>query len=385
MLAALLLAGAHAPAFASEDAFAWTYRYLAVNAKKDAELLVAVNGIARTPDARTRETYDVLAQLLLDIAPRKGDWQYSAPNIVRLLVNGSEAARYHTILESLRKEISPPRSSVPYTRQLSRLEEEKAEQYVAGTIDIAALREGYLTAALAVTPTMQQAQAIDGLKANASLDELFAVAGHPAHVGTNGERINDAMGVGVRQLWFYYRGIGRVSYDFEPNRGWSYYQFIAEPMTFEGWMPYRALAKKLGLPSAEHIALVQLVSGNPLAIRVSAQAMHRVVPSVEYMDTVAEVLLRDFETVDDSVASDAYAWLCTILAEHGGPRYARVLARVKKNAKDLKLKRYAEQPIHKTGPENVFVPGALSLDAQKAKYPSLYPQITLVRVVRMDE
>jgi hypothetical protein len=379
----LLLAGAQAPVFASStgDAFTWTYRYLAVNATHDGELMVALNGIARTPDAHTRDTYDVLAQLLLDIAPRKQDWQYSAPNIARLLVNGKEAARYHTVLESLRGDISPPRSRIPYARQLSTLARERAEQYVAGAIDVAALREGYVREALAAAPTMTQALAIAGLKASASLDELFAAAGRPAHVGTNGEKVNDIMGVGVRQLWFYYRGIGRVSYDFQRDGGWGFYQFIGEPMTFETWMPYRARAKEFGLPSAEHVAMVQLLSGNPTAIRVSAQAMHRVETPVEYMDTAAELMLRNHETVSDPIASDAYAWLCSVLAERGGPRYARVLARVKKNAKDDKLRRYAEQPIHKTAHQDVFVPGALSLDSQKAKYPSLYPQITLVRVL----
>ncbi len=58
--------------------------------------------------------------------------------------------------------------------------------------------------------------------------------------------------------------------------------------------------------------------------------------------------------------------------------YAAVLARVAKGTDDPKLRRFAMLPIEKTDdvPAASYVPGTISLVAQRAKYPSLYPEST---------
>ena len=56
-----------------------------------------------------------------------------------------------------------------------------------------------------------------------------------------------------------------------------------------------------------------------------------------------------------------------------------MLATVKNNTQDKKLARFAGQRAGTSGPAGVYAPGTVSLDAQKMNYPTLYPQMTLVR------
>ena len=60
------------------------------------------------PSARTRETYDLLAQRLVDLAPDFNQWRNSGQYIARLLVNGGEAARYRAVLETMGNRVAPP-------------------------------------------------------------------------------------------------------------------------------------------------------------------------------------------------------------------------------------------------------------------------------------
>ena len=56
-----------------------------------------------------------------------------------------------------------------------------------------------------------------------------------------------------------------------------------------------------------------------------------------------ELLLTRYPEAANTGASDSYAWLCNVLAHHGGPRYARVLATVERGTDDPKLKKFAAQ------------------------------------------
>jgi hypothetical protein len=68
--------------------------------------------------------------------------------------------------------------------------------------------------------------------------------------------------------------------------------------------------------------------------------------------------------------------LCNLLAERGGIRYRHVLATVQKSAKDLKLRKFAGQPILGLKvPAPRYVPGSVALDELARKYPSPYPAL----------
>ena len=84
------------------------------------------------------------------------------------------------------------------------------------------------------------------------------------------------------------------------------------------------------------------------------------------------------QSAQDDVAIDMYAWICRLLSTHGAQRYAAILAGVAAETADSKLKRYASLPIEATNavPAEPYVPGTISLAAQRAKYPSLYPEST---------
>jgi hypothetical protein len=194
-------------------------------------------------------------------------------------------------------------------------------------------------------------------------------------------RMSEVAPVEIRRMWLYYRGIGRVAFEYQRDVGWHQIQFIADPMAFEMLMPYRA-ANAASLPDDASIAMIQLMSGNSSSIKASAMAMFRRddVP-LEYLDTAAELLLTRHVEAARAGAGDTYSWLCNVLAHHGGPRYAQVLASVERETSDPKLKKFAAQPIDKSQLKErmAYLPGSVSLAEKARQYPSLYPQITLVR------
>jgi hypothetical protein len=99
---------------------------------------------------------------------------------------------------------------------------------------------------------------------------------------------------------------------------------------------------------------------------------------LEFMDTAAEILASRFRSANDPETVDMYAWICRLLSMHGGQRYTAILQRVASETPEAKLKRFAELPIGNTSalPAEPYVPGTISLAAQRAKYPSPYPEST---------
>lgn len=370
MLAALTAAGALAtlaspahsttPAFVAEDAFAWSQRYMIVNGKSDAELLGATTEIASYSRLRTPEMNDLLAEVLVRI--RDGEFQAdsAAVDIVRILSAAPDAGRYQTLFKSLRDMEKKSALRTLLSRYHGRHRKPVGEQFIAAK------------------PTAAQAEALSRLPPTATLDELFAAVGTPAHVVPRDTRAAQTQGgIDVRQIVIHYRGIGLTRYEFRRGDGWFPKDVIIDPLAFESAMPYRKDAAALGMPDDATLAMMQLVSGHPISMRMSAMATYRAeTPPREWLDTAAELLLRDHAKVTDPAEVDAYSWLCNVFAHHGGRRYAGVLAAVAKGAKDEKLQRYAKQLVEKReSSDGRYVPGSISLAEQARKYPSLYPGI----------
>jgi hypothetical protein len=362
------------PAFAIDDPHTWSVRYMLMNGTDDATLIGATSEVANHSRLRTAETHELLAEILAEIASGRMTAPQTAVDIVRILTVAPEAQRYHTAVRSVRRisERGMKQAQNNYTRRYPRA---KGEQWVAGRIDREAFQKKSAEAALAVKPTLQQAQALTNLSRGTGLADLFAALGTPAHVRPRDTRsVKKYGGVDVRQMIFYYRGIGCVTLNYLDDVGWHVFSKDLEPLAYEDVMPYRRDPAAYGLPDDMTLALTQLLSGDSAAIRMSAIAMHRLeTPPPQYLDAAAEMLLRDHATVAQVERVDAYAWLCNVLAERGGMRYRHVLATVQKGAKDLKLRKYAAQPVlNLKVPAPRYVPGSVDLDDLARKHPSPY-------------
>jgi hypothetical protein len=381
-IAAALTTGA--TAHAEESALAWANRYVLVMSTVDEDLAPIVSGIAHDPSLRDSATCDLLAEVLLRLQARKIVARKSGPLILLVLSGAPAPGRYRSIMEGLGKYLSQPDAKaylLAYRRRFSRATD---AQYEPGSIDLDALRRDYVAAAWAATPTQAQATALGTLTPSSTMDELFARAGRPAHVVANAMTpASHVIDIEFREVWFLYRGIGRVRFNYlHADSRWHFIDVLADPLAFEGFMPYRGESAQVSLADADALGIAQLASGNPASIRNSVMAaFERGKPSLEYLDTAAELLLRRYEEIGNSPAVDTYGWICNLLSELGGTRYSRVLATVQKRSKDEKLAHYAGRHNGaSSGPwTEPYVPGFISLTEQARKYPSPYPEITLLR------
>ena len=367
---------------ADEPALVWASRYVLLTATTDEKLLPAIMGFIQRPQPSDSTSLDLLAEMLWTIRAKKLPIKKTGLRILSILVNSPSAGRYDDTIETLNRYLNDNRTNLSLERYRRDHKHADAEQYIAGTIDLEALRRQLVQSAIDTQPTMSQAQALADLPSNATMDEMFAVVGKPTLVVGREIRVDNAISVRVVQLWFYYRGIGRVTYDYQRDSGWHPHLFVADPMAFESIMPYRSQAAALHMPDDATLAMIQLMSGNASSIKASAIETYRLtkVPR-EYLDTAAELLLQNYARIANTGAIDAYAWLCNVLAHHGGARYQKVLATLKRQSIDAKLKKFAGRTIRRRGGDSdtPYVPGSISLSAQADKYPTLYPQITLIR------
>jgi hypothetical protein len=387
MIAGFVIAAAFTPgatARAHESALAWSHRYVLVMSTVDAELAPIVSGIAHDSSLRDTATCDVLAEVLLRLKARKIVARKSGPLVLLVLSGAPAPGRYRSVIESLGNYLGQPEAKAylsAYRRQFSRATD---AQYEPGSIDLDGLRRDYVAAAWSATPTMTQATALLALPPSSTMDDVFARAGNPAHVVVND--LNPAahiINLEIREVWFLYRGIGRVRFKYlRADSLWHFVDVVADPLAFEGFMPYRGESAGVPLADGDALGIAQLASGNPVSIKNSVMAAYtRGKPSLEYLDTAAELLLRRHEAIANSPDVDTYGWICNLLAERGGTRYARVLATVQKRSADERLSHYAGRHNGaSSGPwKEPYVPGFISLTEQARKYPSPYPETTLTR------
>jgi hypothetical protein len=211
---------------------------------------------------------------------------------------------------------------------------------------------------------------------------LFEWAGRPHQIVSGQTRVSDGIFIHIKiqRVTFFYRGVGRVVYGYNGSKkAWLFQAVVADPLAFEQEFSYRDRARELGLVDDPTLEMIQLVSGYTASIKsVVEKNYQRQTRPLEFMDTAAEILVTQFEAADDPVKVDMHAWICRLLTMHGGRRYATILAQVAKGTDDSKLRRFAILPIEKTDevPAEPYVPGTITLAAQRAKYPSLYPEST---------
>lgn len=382
-VAAILFAlyGPVPAAAANSTPLYWTYQY--VIATSDDELTVAqlvFDLPERHPEMCDQAMLDLLAEFLVNANLRDPSYEKGMKQVFGILAKG-EAARYRSLVAQVEK-----RAVLPSIRGLAasyvKAHKENVPQYVAGTIDRAALRRQYARDALAVHHSDGIAVTIAALPLNGGVNALFAAAGKPDAVSGYQRRMTDGLLIHIRTpyLYYFYRGIGRVIFEYDDHLGWVMRKVTINSLAFEPEMPYRDFTADLKLPEDESLDMTMLLSGDGPSIQIAVQTNHdqpRPAPT-SFMDTAAEMLLAKYLAPIDPTQRDAYGWICRLLSHKGGPRYARVLATVAQGAADQKLRRYAKLKIEPAPGANpaAYVPGSINLAELASVYPVPYPPIT---------
>jgi hypothetical protein len=381
-LLALLFAFTAAPAAAAPfgpEPLEWTFRYSLAMSRHPNHLASVLAEIERNPAMRSESMMDFVAELLVDVS---GDETFPAGSAIEVatLLSRNVSGRYCDAMRAVAR-ISPSSKVRALAKQyVGKRARGHDAQYVPGSIDIPALREKFIADALAFKPSPALAQQMEKLPTGSSVAQLFAIAGPPQHVGSNLWRIRAQVDIRVERLSLNYRGMGRAVFDFDDELGWQLHSFIADPLAWEDAMPYRARAGQLGLIDDAALDMTRLLGAGLYGVRYELEQQYdsESVP-LEFLDTTAELLLQNHASPAQPLAIDTYSWMCRLLAGKGGPRYSRVLAAVAAGTDDVKLKRFANLPrlANDDVPRTRYEPGTISLAAQRAKYPTPYPDAYL--------
>ena len=198
--------------------------------------------------------------------------------------------------------------------------------------------------------------------------------------------MTDGLFVHIRTpyMYHYYRGIGRVTYQYKNGIGWLMRKVTINPLAFEPEMPYRDFAAEFKLPDDETLDMTMLLSGDGPSAQTAAKINHdRSGPAPAIiLDTAAELLLAKYRSPIELEQRDAYGWFCRLLSHKGGPRYANVLETVETGAVDEKLRRYAALKVETAPGANPvpYVPGTIKLADLASVYPVPYPSVSVPRV-----
>ena len=383
--AAACLLALFRPALAADQAATsplyWTYQY--VLATSDDELAVAqmVFDLPRAhPEMCDRAMLDMLAEFFAHANVTDPNYERGMREVFGILAMG-EAARYRTVVDQVgkRTKLSAIKSMA---KDYVKDHKEDVPQYIPGTIDRAALRRQYAQDALAARHPAEIALKLSRLALNATtIDEQFAIAGKPDAVLGHQRRMTDGLFVHIRTpyLFYYYRGIGRVTYMYKNGEGWILRKVTINPLAFEPLMPYRDYAAELGLPDSASLEMTMLLSGDGPAAQIATQANHDrpAAPPTLFMDAAAEMLLAKYRAPLARDQRDAYGWICRLLSHRGGPRYSSVLSTVTTGTADEWLRDYAELKIDPSPEANPapYTPGSIDIAGLAKKYPAPYPAI----------
>jgi len=377
---ALILACAAADSSAATaDAREWVYQYLLASSTTERELAPITEHIVHERPLQNPRLLDFAAEVLLARIAEAG---YPLQNKLRLIrvLGMDKNARYTDVLTRVLEQSKNSQVAKEVHAAMSR-KKSGGPGYIAGTIDIHAIATELDEAALAARPTTVQGEHLAKF-AGETIDELFEWQGKPHQIVSGQTRVSDGIliHVKIQRLTFFYRGLGRVVFGYEKDfNEWTFQAVVADPMAFEQEFAYRDRAAALGLPDDPTLEMMQLVSGYTASMRIAVEKNYRrdTVP-LAFMDTAAEILATQFQSANDPVTIDMYAWICRLLTTHGGGRYQSTLERVAAQTGDSKLKRFAQLPIEPrpAAPAQPYFTGTISLAAQHAKYPPLYPEST---------
>lgn len=118
------------------------------------------------------------------------------------------------------------------------------------------------------------------------------------------------------------------------------------------------------LSASDQYKMNQLLSGNPVSVRTTAQSIEGSGASVEVLDVLAEVALT-YKNDDTRSGVDALAWSCKGLAAAGGKRYYDVIKSIVDNeGTHRSARKHCERAMEDLGAAEgeQYVAGSVSLD-----------------------
>ncbi len=175
------------------------------------------NGIERTP-----EVLDIAAEVLLQNYRQSGFVQIDATSWLCKALGASGNARYRGVLEEVADQAADKKVKKYATQALGMLPKNGAAPYLAGTVDLAKLRDGAITAQ-EPPPTRTQAgppatgeagtASFDRISHGMSMEEVFAKIGQPT--ATTSRITGKAWapfyrGGDTARMFALYKGKGRV-------------------------------------------------------------------------------------------------------------------------------------------------------------------------------
>ena len=355
----------------------WAYQYVFATASAPHQFEPLLRHLKQEPELQTPELLDYVAQAL--VSPVNEDLDMQSEKLLARSLEKRGGARYRDTFALLVDKAHSNDIHLLAKSMVRKYRKRTETQFRPGSINFARLRENYAAAALAASnPTDEQAQRLAAFPTEASIDDLFALAGKPHAVISGQVFVTDLIiRVRVQRMGFIYRGIGRVTFEYTDGIGWKSRSVVTDPTALEGLLPYRYPVVLAGQPSNEELAYTQLLSGHLASMKMALETQWRSGKvSPEFVDTTAELLLKGHAKAEGSFAIDVHAWMCRVLVTYGGPRHASVLQSVAATTQNPKLRKYALLPQEKTGNPNTapYVEGSVSLEALRARYPQPYPQ-----------
>jgi hypothetical protein len=223
------------------------YQQLIVMANYTSELLPMSGPLVidseRRPELKRPEFLDYVAEgVSLPQDPREsaavGLAAVRNHNEVRsklmLILDKYGNGRYHRVILRIAHE-SEPSTARKLARQLVDRKKTPADAYVLGALDLAAARDGYARAALAVVPNPALSGEIKLLRKRAVLDAVVERLGTPQAVTV---KFWCTAGNPWQMLDLYYRGVGRVEFVYLNRYGWVLEDHVLSKQAFEPFMPY---------------------------------------------------------------------------------------------------------------------------------------------------
>jgi hypothetical protein len=375
---AIVLAGlACLPAHAQQPTSAqWCYQYLLATWTPQETLTPVLEGIAADRTPKNVFALDTVAQFLLDHIDDQRLAKDEAKELLAVLAR-TRSGRYRLVMARIHESRRPKVMRETAQAYLIEHKRKSVDEYVPGTIDLAALRASYVPLALEAVATEERARKLASLAKHVSIDELFALMGPPQHLAARYVRISETFR--FSRLVLYYRGAGNAVVGLDDHGAWLFQSAAVDPLAFESSMPYRTRAAEFGLPDDAAIRMAQILSRNLPAMRIVLEESYNLVQvPLEFLDTSAEILAQNWQTPGDEVAEDVYAWIIRLLSTKGGPRYARLLTQIAEETKSLKLRKWARLTVQKAAgiPRTPYVIGRVVLADQAKKFPSPYPGVT---------
>lgn len=361
------------------DAEYWSQKYAVVMSSSQSQRVPIYEDILASNENLELGFLDVLAETYLSVEG-SGKHELKANTLLfEILATSSNNQRYLDVFKVGKRPVRQAKLNRKVDRMIRKAKKiETVEQYIAGSIDLDEIKKQYGQVAFDADVTFRDSELpLSGLSPNSTIQDMFNSLGVPQHMISGAQRYtNGIVSVNIKRLNYYYRGQGRVVFDYKKRKGWVLYSVILDPIGFEEVMPYREYSDSFNVMGDYDLHMAMLSSDGLVSIRRVAEIYNAANEStkIEMLDVAAEKLLIHFKDSEEPAFLDAYAWLCKWLAQRGGPRYKEVLGTVASNTENAKLVKYATSKIkeQKGIPVDLYRQGSVSLVAVMKKYPSPY-------------